>query len=295
LVLKIGFIGLGRMGQAMASRLLAADQKLFVFNRTSSKIASLLVGGATACASPSDVARQTDVIITMLADDSALQEVTSGDAGIIRSMPNGGIHIAMGTHDVSVIKRLTAVHEAAGQTLIAAPVLGRPDAVTTGRLGIIVGGDAKSVARCLPIYEALGRRVFQAGPDPSAASAMKLANNFLLASAIESIGEAFALVEKSGVDVQVFHDLVTDGLFASPAYNTYAKIIANKAWDEVGFTVSLALKDINLALAAGGAIGVPLPSANVCRDRLLGASAHGEGELDWAVMARDQARASGLI
>jgi 3-hydroxyisobutyrate dehydrogenase-like beta-hydroxyacid dehydrogenase len=124
---------------------------------------------------------------------------------------------------------------------------------------------------------------------------MKLANNFLLACAIEALGEAFALVEKSGVDAGVFHDMVTDGMFASPAYNTYAKIIAEKDWDRVGFTVALALKDVNLALAAGNIAGVPMPSANTCRDRLLGAISHGDAERDWAAMALEQARASGLV
>ena len=293
--MKIGFIGLGRMGLAMVSRLLAAGHEVYVFNRTASKLASLVSEGAKACETPGEVAGHADVVLSMLADDTALNAVTAGDGGLISVMSKGAIHIAMGTHDVNFIRQLADDHAAAGQILLAAPVLGRPDAVTAGRLGVIVGGDPKAVSHCLPVLEALGRRVFQAGTDPGSASAMKLANNFLLASAIESIGEAFALVEKSGVDVQAFHDLVTDGLFASPAYNTYAKIIANKSWDEVGFTVSLALKDINLALAAGMAAGVPLPSANVCRDRLIGATAHGEGELDWAAMAREQARASGLI
>jgi 3-hydroxyisobutyrate dehydrogenase-like beta-hydroxyacid dehydrogenase len=178
--------------------------------------------------------------------------------------------------------------------LLAAPVLGRPEAVTAGRLSVIVAGDAAAIERVLPALTALGRRVFQAGTDPACASALKLANNSLLACAIEALGEAFSLIEKSGVDAHVFHDVLTDGLFACPAYATYARIIADKSWDQVGFTVALALKDIDLALAAGNKAGVPLPSTEVCRERLLGAISHGDKERDWAAMALEQARASGL-
>jgi 3-hydroxyisobutyrate dehydrogenase-like beta-hydroxyacid dehydrogenase len=282
------------MGHAMASRLLAAGYELNIYNRSEGKDADLIAQGAARALSIAEAARSGTVTLTMLADDDALNAVAMESGGLIASLPPGGIHVAMGTHDVNVIRNLAAKHAAAGQVLLAAPVLGRPDAVTAGRLAIIVGGEAPSVEHARPILEALGRRIFFAGADPGAASAMKLANNFLLACAIEAVGEAFSLVGKSGVDAKVFHEMVTDGLFSCPAYNTYAKIIADKAWDNVGFTVALALKDINLALAAGNIARVPLPSANVCRDRLLGAIAHGDEQRDWAAMALEQARASGL-
>jgi 3-hydroxyisobutyrate dehydrogenase-like beta-hydroxyacid dehydrogenase len=292
--LKVAFIGLGRMGQAMASRLLAAGHDVLLYNRTAEKLLPLTRLGARAATSIAQAAQYAGLVITMLSDDAALESVARGSGGLIEALPAGGIHIAMGTHDVKVIKSLAAAHAAANQILISAPVLGRPEAVTSGRLGIIVAGQATTVAHCLPLFEGLGRRVFAAGTDPGAAAAMKLANNFLLACAIEALGEAFSLVEKSGVASGVFHDLVTDGMFASPAYVTYAKIIAEKAWDQVGFTVVLALKDINLALAAGDMAGVPMPSALVCRSRLLGAISHGDAQRDWAAMALEQARESGL-
>lgn len=293
--MKVAFIGLGRMGQAMATRLLAAGHEVRVYNRTPEKLAPLIKLGASAATTIAEAAAHAGLVLTMLADDAALRTVSEAAGGLIESLPAGGIHVAMGTHDVKVIRSLATAHAQAGQTLLAAPVLGRPEAVTAGRLGVIVAGEPAAVQRCMPVLEALGRRVFAAGNDPGSASAMKLANNFLLACAIEALGEAFSLVEKSGVDSSVFHDLVTDGMFASPAYNTYAKIIAEKSWDNVGFTVALALKDVNLALAAGDVAGVPMPSANVCRDRLLGAVAHGDAQRDWAAMALEQARASGLV
>jgi 3-hydroxyisobutyrate dehydrogenase-like beta-hydroxyacid dehydrogenase len=294
MALKLGFIGLGRMGQPMVNRLLSAGFEVALFNRSAEKLQPLIGLGAVAAASIAEVARHAGVVLSMLADDAALTAVTQGAGGLLETLPAGGIHVVMGTHDVKLIRSLAAAHAHAGQHLLAAPVLGRPDAVTAGRLAIIVAGDADAVTRCLPVLSALGRRVFRAGTDPGSASAMKLANNALLACAIEALGEAFALVEKSGADGAVFHDVVTDGLFACPAYNVYAKIIADKAWDQVGFTVKLGLKDIDLALAAGQNSGVPMPSAAVCRERLLGAISHGDQQRDWSAMALEQARASGL-
>ncbi|MDP9085132.1 MAG: NAD(P)-dependent oxidoreductase [Pseudomonadota bacterium] len=292
--MKVGFVGLGRMGHAMAERLLTARYEVIVYNRTAAKSSGLVAQGARHAASIAALARDSDLVISMLADDSALRAVTQTEDGLIASLPAGGIHVAMGTHAVDVIRSLASAHAHAGQIFLAAPVLGRPDAVTAGRLGVIVAGEPAAVERCKPVLESLGRRVFFAGPDPGSASAMKLANNLLLACAIEALGEAFALVEKSGVDTSVFQDMIGDGLFACPAYTTYSKIIADKAWDKVGFTVELGLKDVDLALAAGRTARVPLPSANVCRDRLLGAIAHGDAHRDWSAMALDQARASGL-
>ena len=292
--MKVAFIGLGRMGHAMVSRLLGAGHEVIVYNRTAAKLAPLVAQGARAAASPAEAAQSTSLVLTMVTDDAALTSVVQQSGGLIEALPKGGIHVAMGTHSVKTIRALAAAHGEAGQVLLSAPVLGRPDAVTAGRLVMIVGGEPEGVQRCGPLFEALGRRVFEVGVDPGSAAAMKLANNFLLACAIEAMGEAFALVQKNGVDSDVFREMIMDGLFASPAYTIYSKIIAAQAWDEVGFTVTLGLKDVNLALAAGELAAVPLPSGNVCRDRLLGAIAHGDQDRDWATMALEQARASGL-
>lgn len=290
---KISFIGLGRMGQAMVARLARAQFTLLLFNRTPAKIAHLRAPG---CEIADDLAVATGagIAITMLPGDAALHAVTEGPSGLLDRMPAGAVHIVMGTHDVKTIRDLAALHADRGQILICAPVLGRPEVVEAGKMAIIAGGPAAAIEACQPIFAALGRRVFMAGADPGAAAALKLANNLLLACAIEAIGETFALVEKSGGDTEVFYDVLTDGLFASPAYTTYARIIADKAYDRVGFTATLALKDVGLALRAGELAGVPLPTGSLCRDRLIGAIAHGDAEKDWAVMGLEQARASGL-
>ena len=292
--MNVGFIGLGRMGRGMAGRLLAAGHDLAVYNRTRAKADALGEAGAKVVASIAELVRHGDVTITMLADDPALEAVALHHGGLVQALPKGAIHMVMGTHGVDVIRRIGASHAEAGQILVAAPVLGRPDVAAAGQLGIVVAGPSAAVDRCRPLLAAMGRRSFEAGTDPVAATSIKVTNNFVLGCAIEAMGEAFSLVRKYGVAPEVLYEVMTDGLFSAPAYKIYGKIIVEQSYDRVGQKALLGLKDANLALAAGEAVGVPLPSCNVWRDRLVGAAAHGDGDKDWAVMALEQARASGL-
>jgi 3-hydroxyisobutyrate dehydrogenase-like beta-hydroxyacid dehydrogenase len=200
----------------------------------------------------------------------------------------------MGTHSAAAIQALAAAHAAAGQTLVAAPVLGRPDAAAAGQLVIVAGGPADAIKRCEPAFQVMGRKTAEAGPKPESAIAIKLANNFVLACAIEAMAEGFALVRKYGVQPQVFYEVITEGLFAAPAYKVYGKLMVDQAYDKPGFTAALGLKDVKLALAAGELAKVPLPSGSVVRDRLIGAIAHGDADKDWSVLAREQGRACGL-
>jgi 3-hydroxyisobutyrate dehydrogenase-like beta-hydroxyacid dehydrogenase len=292
--MKVGFIGLGRMGQGIAGRVLHGGHDLVVYNRTREKAAELAKAGAKIADSIAAACAGREVVMTMLADDAALEQVVRDDAGLLQSMPKGAIHVVMGTHGVAMIRELKQAHARAGQTLVAAPVLGRPDVAAAGQLGVVAAGPADAVNRCRALFEVIGRKTFEAGIEPEGATAIKLANNFTLACAIQAMGEAFSLIRKYGVEPQILYEVLTEGLFSSPAYKGYGKIIVDEAYDKPGFTTLLALKDADLALAAAGAARVPLPSVNAARDRLLGAIAHGDGEKDWAVMALEQARASGL-
>ncbi|MDE0057666.1 MAG: NAD(P)-dependent oxidoreductase [Defluviicoccus sp.] len=292
--MKVGFIGLGRMGQNMARRILEAGHDLKGYNRTYEKAEALAPAGATAVRSIADAVSDREVAITMLGGDDDLAQVVEGADGIAANLPRGAIHAGMGTHSVAMSRRAAAIHRDAGQLYVAAPVLGRPDAAAAGELGIVAAGPPDALAACAPLFEAMGRRCFEAGEAPEAAASVKLANNFVLGCAIETMGEAFSLVRRYGVRPETLYDVLTDGVFACTAYKVYGDIIAKEDWDRVGMTAALGLKDANLALAAAEAELVPLPSANVWRDRLLGAIAHGDGERDWAVVAREQARASGL-
>ncbi|AMN40874.1 NAD(P)-dependent oxidoreductase [Rhodoplanes sp. Z2-YC6860] len=291
--MKVGFIGTGRMGGAMVGRLLAAGHDIGIYNRTPAKAKPLADQGAKLVGSVADAARYGDVIYTMLADDAALEDVVFRQ-GLLDALPKGGIHVCAGTHGIPVIKRLKAAHADKGQFLICAPMMGRPELVSSGTAGVFASGPADAMNKCKPLFDALGRKTFEGGADPEAATAMKIANNFVLGCAIEAMGEGFALTRKYGVDTSVFFDVMTDGLFNCSAYKVYGKIMVDESYSKVGQMAVLGLKDANLALEAGNIAAVPLPSGNVWRDRLVGAVAHGDGDKDWAVMALEQARASGL-
>ena len=291
---KVGLIGVGRMGSAIARRLLSAGCDLLLYNRTQQKAAALMQAGARAATSIDGVCAGRDLVITMVADDAALQEVVLGSGGVRDNLSARAVHVAMGTHGVAAIRAVAAAHRAAEQNFAAAPVLGRPEVVDAGQAGIIAGGPPAALGICRPTLAVIGRRVFEAGDDAESAAALKLTNNFVLAGCIEVLSEAFALVRKYGVAPAVCLDMLTEGLFAAPAYRTYGRIIAEQNYDQVGFTARLALKDMSLVLAAADAAFVPLPSANTVRDRLLTAIARGDGDRDWSLIAREQARASGL-
>jgi 3-hydroxyisobutyrate dehydrogenase-like beta-hydroxyacid dehydrogenase len=292
--MRVGFIGLGKMGQGMTRRILGGGHDLVVYNRTPEKAADLASAGARIAGSMADACRERDVVISMVSDDTAVKDVALRTGGLIESMARGAIHLCMGTHSVAAIQALSKAHGEAGQRLVSAPVLGRPDAAAAGQLGIVAGGPPEAVAECEPLFQLIGRRTFAAGAKPEGAAAIKLTNNFVLGAAIEAMAEAFSLVRKYGVQPQVFYDVMTDALFAAPAYKIYGKIMVDESYDKVGFMTTQGLKDLNLALAAADQARVPMPTANNVRDRLLGAIAHGDGEKDWAVMAREQARACGL-
>ena len=292
--MRVGFIGLGRMGQAMAGRILGGGHDLVVYNRTAAKAADLAKAGAQLASSIAGACEGREIVITMVTDDAALKQVILSAGGIRESLAAGAIHLTMGTHSVAEIQRLAAVHAEFKQILVAAPVLGRPDLAAAGQVGIVAAGPPQAVEKCGPLFQVMGRRTFNAGPKPEHAAVTKLANNFMLGCAIGAMAEGFALVRKYGVVPQVFYEVMTESLFAAPAYKVYGKIMVDEACDMVGFTTLLGLKDFGLIMAAAELARVPLPSGNAFRDRLLSAVAHGNGEKDWAVVANEQARASGL-
>jgi 3-hydroxyisobutyrate dehydrogenase-like beta-hydroxyacid dehydrogenase len=291
---KIGFIGLGRMGRGMARRILAGGHDLVVYDIVATQVAELVAAGAAAAATVAEVSKDRDIVVTMLVEDATAVDVALRPGGIRDSLSSGGIHLAMGTYGVAAIRTLAAAHRDAGQFLVAAPVLGRPDLAASGQLGIVTAGPDDAVERSKPALEMIGRRIFHAGGEPEAATVVKLANNLVLGAAMIAMAEGFSLIRKYGVDPQVLYDVMTEGLFAAPAYKGYGKTMVDQTYDNVGSPITVGLKDANLIQAAADLARVPLPSFNVYRDRLLGAVAHGDGDRDQAVLAREQARACGL-
>ncbi|HZF28582.1 MAG TPA: NAD(P)-dependent oxidoreductase [Gammaproteobacteria bacterium] len=292
--MKVGFVGLGRMGQGMARRILDAGHELAVFDVMAAAAEPLKSAGARVASSVSDLAKGRDVVVSMLVEDSIVADVAFAKGGLCDSLPKGAIHLVMGTHGVAIVRELESRHAAAGQTLVAAPVLGRPDLAASGQLGIVAAGPEAAVARAKVLLEVIGRRIFVAGVKPESATAIKLANNAVLGCAMVAMAEGFALVRKYGVAPQVFQDVMTEGLFAAPAYKIYGQKMVDGSWDQVGSPITVGLKDANLIAAAADIARVPMPSHNVYRDRLIGAVAHGDGGRDQAVLGREQARAAGL-
>jgi 3-hydroxyisobutyrate dehydrogenase-like beta-hydroxyacid dehydrogenase len=292
--MKIGFIGVGRMGSAIAGRLKDAGFDLVVYDTVPDMTKPFAAKGVAVAAGLKECCGDRDVVITMLPDDPALEQAALAAGGICDGLPAGGLHMIMGTHGPAAVAACAARHESLGQVCIATPVLGRPDVAAAGQLGIIIGGPPAAAERCRPVTDVVARRVFAAGDRPEHAAIVKLANSLVLACAIEAMGEGYSLVRKYGVDARVLYDVMTEGLFAAPAYKGYGKLIAEEDYGTVGFTVALGLKELRLILAAADKGHVPLPAAHVLHSRLLSLVANENSGKDWAFIAREQAERAGL-
>ena len=290
--MKIGFIGLGNMGSAMAMNLLKAGHNVTVYNRTAQKAKPLADQGAHAAADPAEASR-ADVVFTMLADDRAVESVSFGESGILAHLQPGSVHISSSTISVDLSQKLAAAHEKQNQRFIAAPVFGRPEAAAAGDLIVVVAGRADAIDRCTPLFDVIGQRTFRFGLQPSAANLIKLSGNFLIASVLESLSEAMALVGKAGIDQHEYVDFLTSTLFAAPVYKTYGVLIADRKFQPAGFAAPLGLKDVRLTLAAGEQFRVPLPLASLIRDRFLALLARGGDSLDWSAISQIAVEESG--
>jgi 3-hydroxyisobutyrate dehydrogenase-like beta-hydroxyacid dehydrogenase len=287
--MNIGFIGLGNMGTGMARNLLAAGHEVTVFNRTASKVQALVEHGARAAATVADACRG-DAIVTMLADDGAVERVVFGQPGVIGALGRGAIHVSASTIGVALSERLAAEHATAQQRFVAAPVFGRPEAAAAAKLFIVAAGAPDAVGTCSPLFDAMGQKTFVIGNEPWTANLVKLSGNFLIASAIEALGETMALVGKAGIDGRRYLEILTSTLFTAPLYRTYGGLIAEQRFEPAGFAAPLGHKDIRLTLAAAETLRVPMPLASLLRDRFLTLLAQGGEALDWSAIAQLAAR-----
>ena len=277
--MRIGFIGLGQMGQGMASRLLDAGHLLSVWNRSPERANVLLAGGARWIENPAQLF-DNEVVISMLADDAAVQSVWI-DSGLVEKTSPTLTHVNMASVSANMGRQLAQLHRATGSSYVAAPVFGRPEAARQGQLDVVAAGPAVTLERCRTLFETLGRRWFNVGNEAHQANIVKIARNFMLATIIESLGEAFALVEKSGVPPEQFLDIITSTSMNAPAYKDYGRRIIAPPADPT-FPLRLGLKDVELALEAAADSAVKLPSAALIREHHLAAIAQGYGDKDWA-------------
>ena len=292
--MNLAFLGLGNMGLPMANNLHSAGHALTVWNRTLSKCDGLLADGARVAANVAEAVRGADIVLTMMADDDAVSTSALGPGGITENLAAGAVDISMSTISVALSQQLAAEHQKRGQRYVSAPVFGRPEAAAAAKLFVAAAGDAADIARCQPVFDAIGQRTFVIGPKAEMANVVKLGGNFLILSVVESLGEAIALTRKYGIDPHEFVDFLTSTLFSAPVYKTYGAIIADERYQPAGFKMRLGLKDARLALAAGEAVDVSLPVASLVRDHMLAAIGRGMEDLDWSATAKLAAENAGL-
>jgi 3-hydroxyisobutyrate dehydrogenase-like beta-hydroxyacid dehydrogenase len=281
--MKLGFIGLGHMGAAMAANLIKAGHDVSVFNRSPGKSGALVKLGAHEAANLAGVCGG-DVVITMLADDNAVFDIAFGEGGLVAHLPKGAIHLSMSTISIALSKRLSQAHLQAGHHYVAAPVFGRPDMAAAAKLFIVAAGEPAAVDACKPLFDALGQKTSTIGVEPSAANLVKLTANFLQASVIESLGEAIALIGKAGINRRDYVNLLTSTIFTAPAYKIFGPLIADGTFGPAAFAAPLGYKDIRLALAAAESLRVPMPLASLLHDRFLRLFAQGGEKLDWSAI-----------
>jgi 3-hydroxyisobutyrate dehydrogenase-like beta-hydroxyacid dehydrogenase len=291
--MKIAFIGLGRMGMGMARNLLRAGHALAVYNRTREKAETLAASGARVASSPADACRDAEVVMTMLADDQAVEEIVFGNNGMASAIRHDCIHISRSTISTALARRLTVEHAQRKQGYLSVPVFGRPESAESKNLVVVAAGPSELVERCLPLFDAIGRQTFVVGTEPWQANVAKVCGNFLTSSMIEALGEAYATLRKAGVAPLSFLEIM-NALLGSQVIANYGRIIAEERFEPAGFALKLGLKDVRLVLAAAEECAAPMPLASLVHDHLLSALAQGQGEMDWSSMTQVIARNAGL-
>jgi 3-hydroxyisobutyrate dehydrogenase-like beta-hydroxyacid dehydrogenase len=286
--MKVGFIGLGQMGHAIAGNLLTAGHELTVWNRTPEKAKDLLARGARWAESPQDAA-DGEVVMTMLADDHAVETIVYGDRGILAAP---ALHVSHSTIGVPLAERLAGDYGARAG-FVSAPVFGRPAAAQDAKLFVVAAGQPGLVRRCEPLFAAIGQRSFHVGENPSAANLVKLGGNFMIMAAVEAMAEAMTLVEAGGVERRAMLEVLTGTLFNAPIYHTYGELLLEDRFRPAGFAAPLGLKDMDLADSAATAARVPMPVLGVVRDHLRAAIAMEGEDIDWAGVALAVRKAAG--
>ncbi len=291
----VGFVGLGGMGAAMAANLLRAGYPLRVWNRTPGRAGPLVAEGARPAATPADAAAAPGgIVITMVSDDRALEEVTHGPRGVLTGLGRGGVHLSMSTVSPALARRLAEEHRRHGAAYLAAPVFGKPEVAAARQLRIVVAGDEQARQRARPVLDALSQGVHDFGDDPGSANVVKLCGNFLLGAAIEAMAEAFTLAQKHGVPRRQVHEFFSRTLFDCFVYRGYGELVASETYEPVGAKPSLIRKDYGLILDAANDALTPMPLARLIHERLTSTVAKGRDDRDWAGFAREVSEAAGL-
>lgn len=294
---EIGFVGLGHMGTPMAANLAAAGYRVRAYVRRADQMDNLVALGLKPTTDITDLFN-CEIVISMLPDDAAVRDVVLGReeldiAGLASGMKRDAVHLSMSTISTSTASQLAREHARRGQSYIAAPVFGNPDAAKARQLFIVVAGASADVERCKSLFDALGQKTFVVGTDPEHANLVKLLGNMMTATTLEILGEVVAVALKRGLDPKSFIDIMTGTMFGGRVHKIYGDKIVTRSYSP-GFVMPLVLKDVRLALAEAEAAGAPMPSVNVVRDRLITGIARGYADLDWTALGLVAAEEAGL-
>jgi 3-hydroxyisobutyrate dehydrogenase-like beta-hydroxyacid dehydrogenase len=291
--MKIGFVGLGKMGSGIADNLQRAGHELTVFNRSAEKAEPFAKAGARVAKSPREAAQNAEAVFTMLSNDQAVRSVVFGDEGIASGLQKGAVHISSSTISVAFSRELAEKHRSQGQQYVAAPVFGRPDAAANKKLIVVAAGEGATIEKLRPLFDAIGRRTFVAGAEAWNANAFKLCGNFMISSMLETFGEAFTTLRKAGLNHREFLEIMIE-LFGSPVYQNYGKTIAEQKYEPSGFDLELGLKDVRQVIEFAQELPSPMPLASLLRDHFASGVANGQAHMDWASIERVIARSAGL-
>jgi 3-hydroxyisobutyrate dehydrogenase-like beta-hydroxyacid dehydrogenase len=292
--MKIAFIGLGNMGSPIAANLGRAGHDVAVWNRSASKSRALADAGALLAATPKEAAANREIVLTMLADDAALEAVLGGAEGILEGLGRGALHISLSTISVATAERVAGDHSARGQRFFCAPVFGRPDAAAAAKLFVVAAGAAADFRAASPLLGSISQRVFYVGETPSAANLVKLCGNFMILSAIEAMGEAMTLAQKGGIPRKQLLEVLTGSLFDAPLYRNYGAALVEDRFEPAGFAAPLGLKDMRQVGQSADVLRVPMPLLSVLRDHLLQTIAVEGEDVDWSAIGRTIAKNAGL-
>ena len=291
--MKIGFIGLGSMGLQIATVLIRAGHELIVWNRSPAKCTAVIALGAQRAERPADAAA-AKFVITMVANDSALEEVVHGPDGFGEHLGKGAVHISMSTVSPEVSRQLNEFHHQRGASFVAAPVFGGPANAKDGSLFVLCAGEPSDRAQAIPILECVGQKIFVVGDVPARANVLKLAGNFMVMAAIEAMSEAFTLAERYGISRQTAYETLTQSIFPDSVYANFGARIAAHSYTPVRFKLSLGLKDVSLALDAASDVNLPMPAASLMHQRYLTAMSKGRQDIDWTAVAIGASEDGGL-
>jgi 3-hydroxyisobutyrate dehydrogenase-like beta-hydroxyacid dehydrogenase len=284
--MEIGFVGLGNLGTPIAENILEKNQRLFVYNRTTSKAQPVVEKGAILCNSIKELVQKCDVVFSIVSDDAALNDITKGDNGIAQNLKERGIHVSMSTILPDTATKLTQLHKQFNNHYIAAPVMGRPEAARTRKLNFLVSGEQAIIETIKPLLQyAGGIGIWEFGNEPYAANVAKLCTNFLIVSAIESMAEGINLAKKSGIDGATWINMITQTMFAAPVYINYSNILLKEIFQPAGFALKLGLKDVNLVIQQSTEVNAKMPIGKLMQQRLRECLENGLGDHDWTAMA----------